>query len=326
MKPTLSVTNAPHIRTKETIKVVMWWVIAALMPALFFSIYYYGFSVMIPISLSVATCVIVEALIFKIRGKDMMIITDGSAILTGLLLAFNLPPGVPWWIPVVGGVVAIGIAKQAFGGLGYNIFNPALIGRAFLLTAWPVEMTTWSVDGVTGPTPLAIVKEHGMQQLIEHFGSSGLMYKNLIIGTIGGCIGETSAVLLLCGGIFLIYKKIISWHVPVSLIGTLFLCAWCFGGDKGFLSGDPFVAVFSGGIFLGAWYMATDLSTTPLTKKGKLIFGFGCGFITFMIRKFGAFPEGISYSILLMNAVTPIIDRYIVPRRFGYATKQRLPQ
>lgn len=295
----------------------MWTVTLALMPAFVFSIHNFGWNALYITAISVISCVVVEAVCLKLRAKPLSILSDGSAVLTGVLLAFNLPPTVPWWIPVVGGVVAIGIAKQAFGGLGYNIFNPALVGRCFLLAAWPVEMTTWQVHGVTGATPLAIFKEQGMPELISSFGGQPQLYWNIITGTIGGCIGETSAVLLLLGGLFLVYRRIITWHIPVMYIGTLALFGWLFGGQSTIFAGDPVFYIFSGGVFLGAWFMATDYVSSPLTAKGKLIFGFGCGLFTFLIRKFGAYPEGVSYSILLMNSATPIIDRFCKPKKFG---------
>ncbi len=316
MSISFSASNSPHIRTKENVATVMWLVVLALTPALAFSIYHFKMGAIVPIAVCIVTSVLVEGVILKIRGKDIKQVSDGSAVLTGLLLAFNLPPGSPWWLSVVGSVVAIGVAKQAFGGLGYNIFNPALIGRAFLLSAWPVEMTTWQVDGVTGATPLALFKEQGVSELITFFGSKPEMYKSLIIGNIGGCIGETSALLLTIGGLFLLYKKVITWHTPVAYFVALALFGWIFAGE-GLFQGDPVFYLCAGGVFLGAWFMATDMVTTPLTRKGQLIFGFGCGFITFLIRKFGGFPEGVSYSILLMNALTPVIDRYVTGRKFG---------
>ncbi len=308
---------SPHIRSKQSTQNIMWAVSLSLVPALAFSAYNFGFMALAIVMISVISCILVEAICLKMRGKPFAPLYDGSAVLTGILLAFNLPPTVPLWLPVIGSIVAIGIAKHAFGGLGYNIFNPALVGRCFLLAAWPVEMTTWQVHGITGATPLAIFKEQGMQQLLSNFGSKPELYWNLITGTIGGCIGETSAVLLLIGAMYLLYKKIITWHTPVMYIGTLFILGWLFAGQQTTFSGDPIFYVFSGGVFLGALYMATDMVTSPLTKKGKLIFGFGCGLVTFLIRKFGSYPEGVSYSILLMNTATPIIDRYCVPKKFG---------
>lgn len=316
MNTVFQTSPSPHIRTNDTITSIMWCVVISLIPALFFSIYNFGFIVLKPVSIAIVTAVIVELVILAIRKKELSTVLDGSAVLTGLLLAFNIPPDVPWWLPMIGSFVAIAVAKQAFGGIGYNIFNPALIGRAFLLAAWPVEMTTWQLNGVTGATPLGIFKEKGMDTLISKFANHSDMIWKLFYGEVGGCIGETSALLLLLGAGFLLYKKIITWHIPFSYIGTLFVFGWFFSG-KGILNGDPWFYILSGGVFLGAFFMVTDMVTSPLTKKGKLIFGFGCGLLTFLIRKFGAYPEGVSYSILIMNAFTPIIDRYIVQKKFG---------
>ena len=317
----LSVSPAPHIRMDNKKTAVMWCVFLSLAPAIIFSVVHFGLQALWTILLCVGSAIGIEALILKLRDRDVFHCLDGSVALTGVLLAFNLPPSAPWWLSVAGTVVAVAIAKHAFGGLGYNIFNPALIGRAFLLSAWPVEMTTWHLDGVSGPTPLGIFKEQGMVELLGGYSSKLDMYWNMCYGNIGGCIGETSALLLLIGGLFLLYKKIISWHIPVTYIGTVFVLGWLFAGSQGICSGDPLFYIFSGGLFLGAFYMATDMVATPLTKKGKLLFGIGCGFFTFLIRKFGAYPEGVSYSILLMNACTPLIDRYIRPRKFGNVKK-----
>lgn len=308
---------SPHIRARDHITSIMWSVVAALIPALLFSIYHFGLMVLSTIGVCIVTSVATELIILALRKKNLSIAFDGSAVLTGLLLAFNLPPGISWWIAMIGSVVAIAIAKQMFGGLGYNIFNPALVARAFLLAAWPVDMTTWQVQGITGPTPLAIFKEHGMSDLLSQFSSKIDMYWQLFSGNTGGCIGETSELLLLVGALYLLYKKIITWHIPVTFIGSVFVLGWLFAGQDGLAQGDPVFYIFSGGVFLGAFYMATDMVTTPLTRPGKLIFGFGCGLFTFLIRKFGSYPEGVSYAILLMNAVTPIIDRYVTVRKFG---------
>ncbi|MCD6459979.1 RnfABCDGE type electron transport complex subunit D [bacterium] len=313
----LKTSISPHIRSKQSVSKIMWTVNLSLMPVFLFSIYNFGIQALFVTLTCVISCVLIEALCLRLRGKPIDTVFDGSAVLTGILLAFNLPPDVPLWIPAVGSIVAIGVAKQAFGGLGYNIFNPALAARCFLLSAWPVEMTTWQVHGITGATPLGIFKEKGMSYLLTQFSSQSDMYSKLFSGNIGGCIGETSVILLILGSLLLFYKKIIRWHTPVAYISFVFILGWLFGGQKGFLSGDPLFYIFSGGLFLGALYMATDMVTTPLTNKGKFIFGLGCGLLTFLIRKFGSYPEGVSYSILLMNTATPIIDRYIKNRKFG---------
>ncbi len=314
-------SDSPHLRTSQKVSGIMWGVVFALVPALGYSVYHFGLVVLKTVLLSVLVAVVTEAVILKIRGRDPSKIKDGSAVVTAILLAYNLPPTAPWWLTAVGSFVAIAIAKHAFGGLGYNIFNPALVGRAFLLSAWPVDMTTWTLHGVTGPTPLALFKEHGVSVLVAGFSSKPQMYLDLFFGDVGGCIGETSALMILIGALYMFYKKIITWHIPFSYIGSLFLLGWVFGGQGSVLSGDPLFYILSGGVFLGAFFMATDMVSSPITKKGKLIFGIGCGVITFLIRKFGTYPEGVSYSILLMNACTPLIDRHIKNRKYGLQKK-----
>ena len=237
-------------------------------------------------------------------------------MLTGLLLAFNLSSSVPLWLPVVGGVFAIGIAKQAFGGLGMNIFNPALAARAFLMASWPKQMTSFSLphsaDALTCATPLMAFKE----AKVTHLSQLGLSYWDMFIGNRGGCIGEVCIAALCVGALYLLWKKIIWWQTPVSFIVTVGLLSWVFGGAMLF-SGDYLFSILAGGLVLGAFFMATDYVTTPLSKGGQLVFGIGCGVLTFVIRKFGGYPEGVSYAILMMNAVVPLIDRFIKPRTYG---------
>jgi electron transport complex protein RnfD len=230
-----------------------------------------------------------------------------------MLLAFCLPPTVPLWIPVIGGVFAMAVVKHAFGGLGFNIFNPALMARAFLLTSWPVLMTTWvrPFDAVTSATPLAVAKIQGLNALIESAGSNLEVYKSLFFGSVGGSLGETSAFVLILGGVFLIWRKVITWHTPVTYISTVVLLSLLTGQDILF-------QILSGGLMLGAFFMATDYVTTPLTSKGKIIFGVGCGVITMVIRIYGGLPEGVSYSILIMNAFTPLIDRHTKTKPKGW--------
>ncbi len=292
---------SPHIRDKRTVKEIMWYVVIALLPAVAAGVYFFGFSSLLIIIASVLSAVLTEYIIQKLLKKPITI-TDGSAVITGLLVALVIPPGVPLWLPVLGSFLAIAIAKHAFGGLGCNIFNPALIGRAFLVISFPVLMTTWILpDGVTGATPLGLLKQ-GIAQTASNW--------DLFIGNIGGCIGETSALALLIGGLFLLYKKIISWHTPVGYIGTVALLSSVFGHD-------PLFNVLAGGIMIGAFFMATDYVTSPLTNNGRLIFGIGCGLLTVIFRMLSSMPEGVMYSILLMNIVTPLIDRYVRPKRFG---------
>jgi len=336
------VSLSPHISSNYTIPKIMTMVMIALVPAWIASIFYYGFRAFWLTALGMITAVATEFIIQKLR-KVPITAFDGSAALAGMLLAFNVPPGVSWWIPVLGSFFAIAIAKQAFGGLGYNILNPALAGRAFLMASFPIEMTTkWiapkdgtlagfvaqGFDAVTGATPLTAFKLMRSdilgnispekvafaKEAVEHlYHTTG----SLFFGRVGGVIGETSALLLLIGGIFLIITGLIDWRVPLSFIGTVAFFGWVFGGVDGAFSGNALFHVLSGGLMLGAFFMATDMVTTPITKKGRLIFGFGCGFITIVIRCWGGYPEGVSYSILLMNIAAPLIDRFTKTNKFG---------
>ncbi len=299
------VTTAPHMLIQDDTRKIMWSVNMALVPAFLMSLYFFGLGAFLITITSIITCCLTEYLCCLIMKKENSIF-DGSAVLTGILLAFNLPSNIPLWMVAIGGVVSIAVVKMLFGGLGCNIFNPALVGRAFLLACYPVAMTTWPIPramaGITGPTPLGIVKEKLTVALPG--------YWDLFIGNHGGSLGETSALFLLLGGAFLLFRKIITWHIPVSFIGTAALLFWIFGG-KGWFNGDPLFAILTGGIMLGAIFMATDLVTSPLTKKGQLIFGCGIGVLTCLIRLKGGYPEGVSYSILIMNTTVPLIDRYI---------------
>ncbi len=320
MSENFIVSVSPHIRDKETVPGIMWKVSLALLPAAAAGVYFFGWSALMVILISVGTSLITEAVINKLTGKKKSL-SDGSVFLSGLLLGMTLPPIVPLWIPAVGSIFAVAIAKHAFGGLGGNIFNPALAGRAFLTISWPLSLTTWKtfryIDGITGATPLAVIaEEQGMEKLLTAFGGEGALYQSLFWGRVGGSLGETSAFLLLLGGIYLLKKKIITWHIPLSFLATVALFAWIFAGE-GLFSGDPLFHLLAGGLILGAFFMATDYVTSPLSKKGKLIFGLGAGIITCLIRFWGGSPEGVTYAILLMNAATPLIDRHIRPRRFG---------
>jgi len=282
-------------------------------------VYFFGARVIAVLGVSIGTSILVE-LAIKLFTRKEITIRDGSALLTGLLLAFNLPPGVPLWVVAVGAFFAIAIVKQAFGGLGCNIFNPALGGRVFLMAAWPSHMTSgWhapnavrGVAAVSGATPLAILKEGSaaMEGLPE--------WRELFLGNVSGCIGETSVLLLLIGAIFLLCKRYMTWHVPFTFIGTV--AAFTLIAEKSIPNGFIF-HILAGGLFLGAFFMATDYVTSPITPKGKLIFGIGCGIITSVIRLYGGYPEGVSYSILLMNAATPLIDRHTRLRVFGERKK-----
>lgn len=316
MADKLFVSSSPHAKKRDSISRLMWTVNVALIPAGIMSLYVFGITSLWVILVSVMSAVLTEALIQK-GCKERVRISDGSAFMTGLLLAYNLPAHVPLWLPVVGSVFAIAIAKQAFGGLGQNIFNPALAGRAFVMAAWPKYMTTFSrpfvYDAVTQATPLSLLKEGKA----AHLADMGLSYWDLFWGFKGGSLGEVSVAALLLGGLYLLAKKIISWHVPVVYVATVGLLTWIFGGKNGFGSGDSLFHILSGGLFLGAFFMATDYVTSPITKKGQVIFAFGCGLLTTVIRVWGGYPEGVCYSILVMNAVVPLIDRFVRPRRYG---------
>ena len=319
-KSIFTVSASPHIRCDESISKIMWNVNIALAPAAIFSIFYFGFPALINIVLGVVSAVGAEYLVQKFQKKKITAF-DGSAFLTGLLLAMSVSPSLPPYMIVIGSFIAIVIAKHSMGGLGFNIFNPAHIGRAALMVSWPVAMTTWtslktSVDVVSSATPLNILKQQGYAKLIETFGSNVEMYKAMFIGTRNGSLGETSTILLLIGGAYLLYKRYINWQIPVLMIGTVGLLTWIFG-PAGLFTGDPLFHMMAGGLILGAFFMATDMVTIPITMKGQIIFAVGAGIITAIIRLKGGYPEGVCYSILLMNAVTPLIDRLIKPKRFG---------
>ena len=302
-------SSSPHIRSDETTQKLMLDVIIALVPALAASIFYFGFNSLILLVASVISAVVTEYLCERAMNKPVTV-TDLSAVVTGILLAFNLPATAPWWIAVVGSVFAIAIVKQIFGGLGFNFLNPALAGRAFLVASWSSHMTSGFVnpvtDAVASATPLAIIKGSATGQLPS--------IMDMFLGNIPGCIGETSSILLILGGIYLIYRGTIKWIIPVCYIGTVAVLALIVDGG----SMLPY-HVFGGGLMLGAFFMATDYATSPITDKGKIIYAVGAGVLTMLIRKVGGYPEGVSYSILLMNIITPLIDKYVTPKVFGVA-------
>lgn len=315
----LHVTSSPHIFSAESVDKIMWTVIFCALPAAIFGVFHFGLAALVTIILSVASAMFFEAIVLKLRNRRITL-SDGSAVLTGLLLAMCLPPEVPFFIPIIGSFIAIVVAKHAMGGLGHNIFNPAHIGRAALVVSWPVLMTKWTtmqtVDGVSSATPLNVLKNQGYDQVVAMFGSHTKMYEDLFLGFRNGSLGETSIVLLLLGGAYLIYKGYIDWVVPVCMIGTVALLTWVFG-PTGYFTGDPLLHVMTGGLVIGAFFMATDMVTTPITRKGQIIFAVGAGLIVVLIRLIGGYPEGVCYSILLMNSVTPLIDRLIKPAPFG---------
>jgi electron transport complex protein RnfD len=321
--PRFLVSSSPHVHDGTRVRDVMRLVIIALLPSALFSIYMFGLRALFTIVLSVGSAVVFEALWQKILRKP---ITTGdlSAILTGLLLALNLPSTSPWWMVCVGSFFAVIVAKQFYGGLGYNIFNPALVGRVVLLVAFPVQMTAqwvspgaWGAGAVTTATPLGKVREALIStgHIDVHLTRQEII--DLLIGNRAGSLGEVSVVLLLAGGIFLIAKKIITWHTPAAFIGTVWVMTDIFHAVNPARYADPSFHVITGGLFLGALFMATDYVTSPLTPWGKIIFGIGCGVVTVVIRLFGAYPEWVSFAILLMNAFTPLIDRYVQPSVFG---------
>jgi len=307
-------TSSPHMVAVDNVPKIMWSVIAALMPAVVFGVYNFGFNVLLTILSSVIAAVATEAVINKMRGKEITV-GDGSAVLTGLLLAMTLPPAFPKAYAAIGAIFSIAIGKQIFGGLGYNIFNPALLGRAFLQASFSVKMTTWTapvtIDAVTTATPLGSFK----------FEKVMTPYFDLFMGKIGGCIGETSALLIIIGGLYLLLKKYADWRIPVSYLGTVFVVGgifWLINPDK---YPDPVFHLFSGGLMLGAFFMATDMVTSPITPKGTWIYGIGAGIVLLIIRLFGGLPEGVMYSILFMNAFVPLINRYTRPKIFGEVKK-----
>jgi electron transport complex protein RnfD len=326
----LVVSVSPHVKSDETTSRIMWTVSLALMPAMISGLYFFGLKALFVTVLCILSCLICEHLYLRFVDKQS-VLSDGSAFLTGLLVGMNLPASL--WsfspftvhIPIIASVVAVVITKQLFGGLGFNIFNPALMGRAFVLICWPRPMTIWlkpassflALDAKTMATPLGILKEDGMAKLLQTFGGKEALYHHLLFGNIGGSIGETSAIALLIGGLFLLYKKYITWHIPVSFLATVAVLAWIFGGKGGLFTGNPMVHLLSGGLMLGAWFMATDYVTSPSMKMGQIIFGIGCGCLTMLIRLKGGFPEGVMFAILLMNCFAPLLDRRIKSKVFG---------
>lgn len=309
------VSGTPHVRSKESIQSIMRDVIIALVPATAAGIYYFGLRALILIVAAIISAVFFEWLYEKITRKPVTI-NDLSAVVTGLLLAMNLPASAPVWVAIVGSAFAIIFAKQLFGGLGQNFINPALAGRAFLLASYPTEMTTWVVpnglaaDAATYATPLAQLKN----------GTLDASLGQLVLGQVGGTIGETCAIALIIGGIYLLYKHVISWKIPVIYIATVFIL-FAVIGRHGMRM--PVQEIFAGGVMLGGIFMATDYASSPVTPKGQIIFAVGAGLITYLIRTFGGYPEGVSYSILLMNVCVPLIERFTEPTIFGALPKTK---
>ena len=321
MEKQFIISPSPHIHSGDSISKNMYGVLIALVPAFLVSLYFFGLGALIVTLISVASCVLCEFIIQKYLLKKVPTLWDGSAILTGVLLAFNLPSNLPVWIIILGAIVAIGVAKMSFGGLGNNPFNPALVGRVFLLISFPVQMTSWPVptpfntaymDAVTGATPLAMIK--------GHFGQLPSTI-DFLIGNMAGSLGEVSAIALLIGLIYMLIRKIITWQIPVSIITTVFIFTGILYLVNPETYASPIIHLLSGGLLLGAIFMATDYVTSPMTTRGMLIYGIGIGVITVVIRVFGAYPEGVSFAILIMNAFTPLINAYIKPKRFGGGKK-----
>ena len=315
----LIVSPSPHVQSSQSTAAIMRDVGIALMPALVVSVVVFGLNVLFVTALSVAACVLFEYLIQKFVVKGACTICNWSAVVTGVLLAFNLPATIPWWIVVIGAFVAIAVAKMTFGGLGKNPFNPALVGRVFLLIPYPVQMTTFpavenpALDALSGATPLAAVK----------FGAdAGIVpVENLLLGMMPGSLGEVAAFALLAGFVYLLVRKVITWHIPVTVLGTMavfaFVVALMRGGDAALMWQFPLFHILAGGAMRGAIFMATDYATSPMTVKGQVIFAVGIGVITMCIRLWGAYPEGMSFAILIMNACVPLINKYVKPKRFG---------
>lgn len=363
MNNLITVSPSPHVHSGQSVKKLMYGVVLAMVPALLVSFYFFGLGAIYVTLLSVFSCVAFEYLIQKYILKVPARITDGSAMVTGILLAFNLPASLPPHIIIIGALVAIGVGKMTFGGLGNNPFNPALVGRVFLLLSFPTRMTKYPVakgfetpalistdnlDATTGPTPLGMIKEglKGGDSVSSVFAEHGVEYGNFFWGSIGGSLGEIAAFALLIGLIYMLATKVITWHTPIAVLGSVFvftgilwlfsldgheLLASKFGWDFPYIQytdevlkqkvpfrmADPVFHLLTGGVLLGGIFMATDYVTSPMTPKGQIIYGIGIGVITVVIRVFGAYPEGISFAILIMNAFTPLLNRYVKPRRFG---------
>ena len=328
---TLIISPSPHVHSGDSVKKNMYGVIIALIPTLAASLWIFGLGALVVTVTSVAACILFEYLIERYLMKVPSTISDGSAVITGLLLAFNVPSNLPIWIILIGALVAIGIGKMSFGGLGNNPFNPALVGRVFLLISFPVQMTLWPkplvnqaayLDATTGATPLGIIKEglkngEPLSDLMNKIPS----FADMFLGEMGGSVGEVAALAILIGLAYMLYRKIITWHIPVTVLATIYIFAGILHLANPQEYAGPLFHLLTGGAMLGAVFMATDYVTSPMSKKGMIIFGVGIGLITVLIRVFGAYPEGMSFAILIMNAFVPLIDRYVKPTRFGEKVK-----
>ena len=325
----LIVSPAPHVHGGESTRRIMQDVLIALAPSMLVAVYFYGLSAIKLLLVAVIACMGAEFLIQKYLMRTKVTVTDLSAAVTGVLLALNLPPTAPWWVIVIGSVVAIGVAKMTFGGLGHNIFNPALVGRVFLLISFPVIMTDWTVpaswfrpgvDAVTGATPLALIKEGLAQgQTVEQILSANpdLTYGQMLFARAGGSAGEASALAIILGFVYLLIRRVIRPHIPVTIVLTIAVMTGIFWLIDPSQYTDPLFNILTGGVLLGSVFMATDYVTSPMTAKGMVIYGIGIGIITVLIRFFGSYPEGVSFAILIMNSIVPLLNKYIKPARFG---------
>jgi len=323
------VSPSPHAYTDESVPKLMYGVIISLLPALAVSIYFFGIGMLIVTTVSVASCMLFEYLIQRHIMKLIPSHLDGSALLTGLLLAFCLPANIPFWMVMIGALAAVGIGKMTFGGLGNNIFNPALVGRVFLFISFPVAMTAWPepgqwmnyTDAVTGATPLGVMKDGLASKTVVEIMPEVPSFLHLLIGKSLGSAGEVSALALLLGMLYMMYRKIITWHIPLSILATVAIFTgilWLVNPER---FADPLFHLLTGGLMLGAIYMATDYVTSPMSRKGMIIYGVGIGIVTVLIRIFGAYPEGVQFAILIFNGFTPLINKFIKPKRFGKEVK-----
>lgn len=326
MNNKLIVSPAPHIHSPLSTKILMRDVVIALMPAVIVSIIFYGWQELVVLGVSVGSCILIEYLVAKYLLKSSCTITDWSAGVTGLLLALNLPYTTPWWVVFIGAVIAIGVAKMTFGGIGQNVFNPALAGRVFLLVSFPTYMTAWKtpsglfgVDAVSGATPLGLIKEGLLQgnSIHEIMAKEGISYSDMLFANLGGSVGELSAIALLAGFVYLLVRKVIRPHITLAIWGTVILTSLIFWLASPERFTDPLFNMLTGGMLLGSCFMATDYVTSPMSVKGGIIFGIGIGFITMMIRYFGSYPEGMSFAILIMNSTVPLLNMWFHQKKYG---------
>ncbi len=329
----LTVSGSPHVHGDSSVKNIMYTVVIAMVPAMLVSVYFFGLDALRVLLISSLACMFFEWLIQKYLIKGPVTIGDGSALVTGILLAFNVPSNLPIWIILVGAFVSIGMAKMSFGGLGKNPFNPALVGRVFLLISFPVQMTSWPEpkllfgnmvsypDAMAGATPLGFLKEGLKNNTVPEMMAKMPDLMMDFIGFIGGSLGEVSAIALLLGAIYMLAKKVITWQIPTAYIGSVVVFTgilWLINPD---MYVDPIFHVLTGGLILGAFFMATDMVSSPVSPWAQIVFGIGCGVITILIRIWGSYPEGVSFAILIMNAFTPLLNRWMKPKRFGETVK-----